>query len=181
MLIGLLSDTHIAFTDQPLPTQVKEAFQGVDLILHLGDVWVPAILDELEEVAPVLAARGDDDMDDDFGNDSRIEGRQVLHIDGVTVWGSHIKPRYGEIVSAHQTNSYVALFNRDRPQESDYEDLPDVVAFGHSHFAEIENYKGVLLVNPGSPTMPSYIPKLGTVGFLTIEDGKAEASLLQLE
>ena len=65
MLIGLLSDTHIAFADQPLPTQVKEAFQGVDLILHLGDVWIPAILDELEEVAPVLAARGDDDMDDD--------------------------------------------------------------------------------------------------------------------
>ena len=181
MLIGLLSDTHIAFASQILPPQVKVAFEGVDMILHLGDVWIPAILDELEEVAPVLVARGDDDMDEDFGNDSRMEGRQVLHIDGVTVWAMHVKPRYGAIVPPDQANSYVALFNRDRPQEPVSEELPDVVVFGHSHFAEIENYKGVLLVNPGSPTMPSYIPKLGTVGFLTIEDGKAEARLLQLE
>ncbi len=180
MLIGLLSDTHIASTDRALPPQVKEAFQGVDLILHLGDVWIPAVLDELEEVAPVLVARGDDDMDEDLGNDSRMEDRQVLHIDGVTVWGSHIKPRYGEIVHPKDTNSYHALFNRGRPHEVVGE-LPDVVAFGHSHFAEIEHYKGVLLVNPGSLTMPGYIPKLGTVGFLTIEDGKAEARLLQLE
>ena len=180
MLIGLLSDTHIASADQALPPQVKEAFQGVDLILHLGDVWIPAILDELEEVAPVLVARGDDDMDEDFGNDSRMEGRQVLHFDGVTVWAMHVKPRYGAIVHPKDTNSYHALFNRDRLHEA-AEELPDVVVFGHSHFAEIENYKGVLLVNPGSPTMPNYIPKLGTVGFLTIEDSRAEARLLQLE
>jgi putative phosphoesterase len=181
MLIGLLSDTHIAFESQLLPPQVKEAFKGVDLILHMGDVWIPAILDELEEVAPVLVARGDDDMDEDFGNDSRMERRQVLHIDGVTVWAVHVKPRYGAIVPPGESSSYAALFNRDRPREPASEELPDVVAFGHSHFAEIENYKGVLLVNPGSPTMPSYIPKLGTVGFLSVEDGKAEARLLQLE
>ncbi len=181
MLIGLVSDTHIAFSSQILPHQVKDAFQGVDMILHLGDVWIPAILDELEEVAPVLVARGDDDMDEDFGNDSRMEGRQVLHIDGVTVWAMHVKPRYGSIVPADQTNSYVSLFNRDRPTASVAEEFPDVVVFGHSHFAEIEHYKGVLLVNPGSPTMPSYLPKLGTVGFLTVEDGTAEARLLQLE
>jgi hypothetical protein len=181
MLIGLLSDTHIAFASQILPPQVKVAFQGVDMILHLGDVWIPAILDELEEVAPVLVARGDDDMDEDFGNDSRMEHRQVLHVDGVTIWGMHVKPRYGAIVPPDQASSYTALFNRDRPSEPSAEELPDVVVFGHSHFAEIEHYKGVLLVNPGSPTMPSYLPKLGTVGFLTIEDGSAEARLLQLE
>ena len=106
--------------------------------------------------------------------------RQVLYIDGVIVWGKHVKPRYGEIVHPRDTNSYHALFNRDHPHELAQE-LPDVVAFGHSHFAEIENYKGVLLINPGSPTMPNYTPKLGTVGFLTIEDGRAEARLLQLE
>jgi putative phosphoesterase len=179
MLIGLLSDTHIAFPSQPLPPEVLVAFKGVDLILHMGDVWIPSVLDALESVAPVLAARGDDDMDEDFGEDSRMKRTQVLEVEGITLWATHIKPRYGQIVPQEQTNSYSAIFGR-RPSD-DPVDPPDVVVFGHTHFAEIEEYKGVLLVNPGSPTMPSYIPKLGSVGLLTVKDGKVEARLVNLE
>ncbi len=180
MLIGLLSDTHIAFQSQILPPQVKEVFRGVDLILHMGDVWIPDILDELETVAPVLAARGDDDMDEDFGPDSRMEKRQVLHFDGIILWAMHIKPRYGLIAPNARRND--GILSRSRHLvEQETEDPPDVVAFGHSHFAEIEHYKGILLVNPGSPTMPSYLPKLGTVGLLEVSNGKAEARLVKLE
>ena len=180
MLIGLLSDTHLAFPSQPLPQQVLTAFKGVDLILHMGDVWIPSVLDTLESVAPVMAARGDDDMDEDFGEDSRMKKTQILSFEGITLWATHIKPRYGLIVPQEQSNSYTSIFNR-KPVNDDPPDPPDVVVFGHSHFAEIEQYKGVLLVNPGSPTMPSYIPKLGSVGFLTINDGKVEARLMNLE
>ncbi len=176
MLIGLLSDTHIAMVEQELPVQIMDAFRGVDLILHAGDIWIPWVLDELESVAPVLAARGDDDMEADIGDDTRIAKNQTLSVDGLTVWVQHIKPRYGLISPSEQ--SYSSLFNQQAPKT---EDPPDVVVFGHSHFAEIEHYKGVLLVNPGSPTMPSYIPKLGTVGLLTINSGQAEARLVQLE
>ncbi|HEY40423.1 MAG TPA: metallophosphoesterase family protein [Dehalococcoidia bacterium] len=180
MLIGLLSDTHLAFPSQPLPPQVLEAFKGVDLILHMGDVWIPSVLDTLESVAPVLAARGDDDMDEDFGEDSRMKKMQVLSLEGVTIWATHIKPRYGLIVPQEQNTIYSSIFSRQSVDDAP-SDPPDVVVFGHTHFAEIEEYKGVLLVNPGSPTMPSYIPKLGSVGFLTIKDGKAEARLVNLE
>ena len=146
----------------------------------LGDL--PDILDELETVAPVLAARGDDDMDEDFGTDSRMEKRQVLHFDGITLWAMHIKPRYGLIVPNALPNSYGGVFSRSPyVAEPALEDPPDVVAFGHSHFAEIEHYKGILLVNPGSPTMPSYLPKLGTVGLLSVNGGNAEARLVKLE
>jgi len=41
LLIGLLSDTHIALPSEALPPQVKGAFSGVDLILHAGDIWIP--------------------------------------------------------------------------------------------------------------------------------------------
>ena len=179
MLIGLLSDTHIAFPSQPLPPQVLTAFKGVDLILHMGDVWIPSVLDTLESVAPVLAARGDDDMDEDFGEDSRMKKMQILSLEGITLWATHIKPRYGQIIPQEQTNSYSAIFSQ-KPVD-DPVDPPDVVVFGHSHFAEIEEYKGVLLVNPGSPTMPSYIPKLGSVGLLTVKSGEVEARLVNLE
>ena len=180
MLIGLLSDTHIAWPDQGLPSQLFDALNGVDLILHAGDVWIPWVLDELESVAPVLVGRGDDDFDSDFGNDTRLAGRQTLHFDGITLWVQHIKPRYGLIYPQEQPFSYSSRFNNNNdPKEP--EDLPNIVVFGHTHHHEIENYKGVLLVNPGSPTLPTYIPKLGTIGLLTIEDGKAEARIVQLK
>jgi putative phosphoesterase len=176
MLIGLLSDTHIAWPEQTLPEQIMDVFQGVDLILHAGDIWIPWVLDQLEKVAPVLAARGDDDLESDIGDDKRLAKRQVLTVEGLTIWAQHIKPRYSLLRPPEQ--SYSSLFSQ---QVQEPEDPPDVVVFGHTHFAEIEDYKGVLLVNPGSPTLPTYIPKLGTVGLLTVESGKAEARLVQLE
>ncbi len=178
MLIGLLSDTHIAFTEQTLPTQIKDAFRGVDLILHAGDIWIPRVLDELESVAPVLAAWGDDDAEEDLGGDVRMMKEPTLLLEGVTIWVQHTKPRYGQINPNEKL--YSSPFSRQAPAQ-DPEDPPDVVVFGHTHFAEIENYKGVLLINPGSPTLPTYIPKLGTVGLLTVNSGQVEARLVQLE
>ncbi len=57
MLIGLISDTHIPWAVKELPPEVGEAFRGVDLILHAGDIYSHAVLDELERIAPVLAAK----------------------------------------------------------------------------------------------------------------------------
>jgi predicted phosphodiesterase len=59
MIVGLISDTHVPRDAEGLPPQVSRAFDEVDLILHGGDVYVSSILDELEAIAPVLAARGD--------------------------------------------------------------------------------------------------------------------------
>jgi len=47
MRIGLLSDTHIPEARSGLPPEVKKAFEGVDLILHAGDIYSLSVLDEL--------------------------------------------------------------------------------------------------------------------------------------
>jgi len=174
LLIGLLSDTHISYPSQTLPPQIKDALSGVDLILHAGDIWIPSVLDELESIAPVKAAWGDDDLEEDLGGDSRMMKGHSLLLDGVTLWLAHVKPRYG-LINPNQ-KSY---FSRPGPQYTG--DLPDVVVFGHTHVAAIEHYKDVLLVNPGSPTFPKYEVKLGTVGLLTISSGEVEARIVQLE
>ncbi len=174
MLIGLLSDTHIGSSSETLPPQIKAAFRGVDLLLHAGDIWIPSVLDELESIAQVTAAWGDDDMQADLGGDSRMMKGHTLLLDGVTLWLTHIKPRYTLI------NPIEGLYS-SRPSGGAPEDPPDVVVFGHTHFATIEDYKGVLLVNPGSATLPSYVPKLGTVALLTISSGNVEARIVQLE
>ena len=174
LLIGLLSDTHIAFPYEALPPQVKDVFRGVDLILHAGDIWISKVLDELEAIAPVKAAWGDDDMDADLGGDARMMAGHILQLDGIKLWLTHIKPSYGRISPEGQSYPF-----KLKPQEP--VDTPDIVIFGHTHFANVENYKDVLLVNPGSVTFPSYVPKLGTVGLLTLNPGKIDIRIVQLE
>ena len=168
LLIGLISDTHIAFPNEKLPTQVVDAFRGVDLILHAGDIWIPSVLDELETAAPIKAAWGDDDLKVDLGHDGRMMKERSIRLDGVNIWVTHEKPRY-------------ALLNPEAEQQVQHREAPpDVVVFGHTHYATIETYRDILLVNPGSATVPNYVPKLGTIAMLTIEDGKAEARIVRL-
>ena len=174
LLIGLLSDTHIGLPSHTLPPQIKDAFGGVDLILHAGDIWIPSVLDELECVAPVMAAWGDDDMEVDLGDDSRMLKEHSLLFEGVTLWLTHIKPRYSLISPQKEL-----FFSRSGGE--DPEDPPDIVVFGHTHLATIEHYKNVLLVNPGSATFPNYEQKLGTVVLLTVNAGEVETRIVQLE
>jgi uncharacterized protein len=71
MRIGLLTDTHLPSTIRDLWNEVRTAFAGVDLILHGGDIVTPRVLDWLAEIAPTLAARGNNDSGWD---DPRVNG-----------------------------------------------------------------------------------------------------------
>lgn len=157
MLIGLLSDTHIPDAVLKLPPQIWEVFQGVDLILHAGDIFVPSVLDELESIAPILAARGDSEYLE-TRNDGRVKNKQTLTIDGVTIWLIH--------------DSWEGQVFQDP--------LPHVLVTGHTHAPMIRNHGDILLVSPGSPTYPNYKCQLGTVGLLTISSGEAEARIIGL-
>jgi len=169
MLIGLLSDTHIRapgyraslsqLSANALPPQIKEAFHGVDLILHAGDIYTMPILDELECIAPVLAAEGDDDPFE-IMNDKRVKWKHVITVEGVTIWLAH----------EYEAWSW-----------DEHEQPPDVIVFGHTHQAALENHKGIIRINPGSPTFPRYKYELGTIGLLTVNSGKAEAQIIQLQ
>jgi len=168
MIIGLISDTHVrvpgtraalsSLTAEELPKQVLDAFQGVDLILHAGDVYSLPILDELETVAPVMVAEGDDDPFE-IVNDRRAKHEHFLTVEGVTIWMSH----YG-------------LWSPNNGHE-----MPDVAVYGHSHSKKVEQKNGTLWVNPGSPTFPHYQHIAGTVAILTVENGQHELNVIQLE
>jgi len=170
--IGLLSDTHIMAEE--LPHQLEQVFSGVDLILHAGDILYPRVLDELEGIAPVLAARGDEDSD--RLSDPRITENHLLALGGLSLWLIHRLPwgvlrdlAYGDEAEA------IERIARECPVR------PDIVVYGDTHRAEIRKTHGVLFVNPGSPTLPGYRIEMGTVALLTIASGEAEAHLVQLE
>src|SRR5206468_11123058 len=54
--IGVISDTHGL-----VRPEVRPAFDGVDLILHAGDVGNAEVLKELASIARVIAVRGNND------------------------------------------------------------------------------------------------------------------------
>ncbi len=173
VLIGLLSDTHVPDHAQKLPDKLKDVFRGVDLILHGGDIYVPRVLDELEKIAPVRAAWGDDDLKTDLGTDTRMTTERTLVLEGVTIWLVHVRPSYQIICPEAEDNPSPAMVEASRNH-------PAVVISGHLHRASVERYKDVLLVNPGSATFPDYVSKPGTVALLSINSGKVEAKVIQL-
>ncbi len=169
MRIGLISDTHIPEVVNELPSQIAEAFRGVDLILHAGDIYIPSVLDDLSRIAPVLAARGDDDYGDTL-KDKRVKDKHILKLKGQTLWLVHERP------CASQWSQSTL------PPGQDKYDIPDIVVFGHEHrtSVSVQLLGHVLFVNPGSPTFLNYRRGLGTVGILNIDSDEAHVSILQL-
>jgi len=161
MRIGLITDTHIPMVAKELPSEIAEVFQGVDLILHAGDIYELHVLDELERIAPVLAALGDDD-DWNLTDDKRVEMKHVLKVEGKTLWLVHERP-------------YVFLLTQQQKEEP-----PDIVVYGHSHAAQVQQKNGVLFIGSGSPTFLNYVRGPGTVAILDIDSKGAEANILKL-
>jgi len=168
MRIGLISDTHIAWENKGLPPQVAASFRGVDLIFHAGDIYAHAVLDELEHIAPVLAALGDDDYP---GPDPRVKERHILVFEGLTLWLVHERP-YVLTPLAEQAD----LTSSEREKSK----KPDIIVFGHEHRVVIERTGGVLYINSGSPTLLNYQRGPGTVGILELNAGKADVHIIQL-
>ena len=168
MRVGLVADTHIIDVNEALPSGIADAFRGVDLILHAGDIYIPSVLDELQRIAPVLAAGGDDDYGDMLA-DHRVKQKHILKLHRQTLWLVHRRPR----------SLSVSGSRRQSLGQVDY-DAPNIVVFGHEHRAVTEYRGNTLFINPGSPTFPSYQRRLGTVGILDIDTSKAQAHILEL-
>lgn len=169
MHIGLISDTHIPFDAEKLPEQLARVFHDVDLILHAGDVYAPSVLAELEAIAPLLVARGDDDNGDVFA-DERMKREHIFTVEGVTIWLFH----------EYRKMSLVANGTWYKLSGEKFQKKPDVIVYGHTHRPALLTSGPVLTVTPGSATFPNYISETGTAGLLTVESGRAEAQIIQL-
>ncbi|MEE8347860.1 MAG: metallophosphoesterase family protein [Dehalococcoidia bacterium] len=210
MRIGLISDTHIPTAGRDPSTglpgragraglwpQVYDALRGVDLIMHAGDLYDLVVLDWLEALAPVMAVSGNGDWGGwqrtEPPTDPRLRESRVLTVDAPST-GSLA----GEAGQAPSTgtghNLRIGLVHDlplpESPPQRTLEGLMrhyfggpvDVIVRGSTHVAGIATLKGVLIVNPGSPTFPNHQGlRLGTVGYLDIEDGRVRPSILQLD
>ena len=169
MLIGLISDTHIPEAGPDLPEEVFEAFRGVDLILHAGDMHVIGVLDILERIAPVLAARGNGDHPVRLNpnrpgvpDDPRVKEAHIIMLEGFTLGLTHTFPTPGEVPWERVTGAIQRVFGQD----------VDIVVCGDTHVELVFQEEGPLLVNPGSPTLPhNRVEMLGTVALMELSRG----------
>ncbi|MFN0145260.1 MAG: YfcE family phosphodiesterase [Dehalococcoidia bacterium] len=174
--IGLISDTHIPEARDELWPQVFDVFRDVDCILHAGDIHDLVVIDQLHDIAPVFAARGNGE-DGSGGrpiqpDHPRLRESWLLDLAGLKVGLTHDVPipEYPPHLTLERAMS--RYFGRT--------DL-DVLIYGDTHVEAIDTFNGTLCVNPGSPTYPHNLnTQLGTVGFLEISGGKAEATVWQL-
>ena len=151
MIVGVVSDTHGLLRPQVLPL-----LEGVEAILHLGDVGDPEILGRLAAIAPVTAIRGNIDT---HGPCAMLPETEVVTLAGRDFYLLH---------DVHQLDL--------EPASAGFA----AVLFGHSHKPEIRHARGVLYFNPGS-CGPRRFQLPITCGRVTIQpNGQIKAEILDL-
>ena len=160
--LGVLADTHIPDRVPELNPKVIQIFRqvGVAAILHAGDVSVPHVLAELEQVAPVYAVRGNRDIFYLRNLPLRVQ----LDINGVSIGMAH---GHGTFTRYMIDKIHRSIYGRldEKYLQRMLQTFPDVdvIVFGHLHVPYNLHLDGKLLFNPGSPgfpwprSFPSYI------------------------
>ena len=147
----MISDTHGL-----LRPEAVAVLRGSDFIIHAGDIDEPAILEELSELAPVTAVRGNVDR----GPWARkLPTSAVLEVGGVSIYVIH------------------NLLELDlKPEAAGFA----AVISGHTHVPKQENKNGVLYFNPGSAG-PRRFQLPVSVGRLEVQDAKVTGELVELK
>lgn len=164
VLIGIISDTHIPSRAKVLPKKIRDIFKGVDLIIHAGDIENFKTLRELEKIAPVFAVEGNTDF---------VEVKEKLPE------GLLLKIYDWKIGIVHSPFPFWLGSHFNWIQEKVAKELVkkqnlDILIFGHTHrtllkelnykpvaslpviVSQLSEGKKILLINPGSPTVPLF-------------------------
>jgi uncharacterized protein len=148
--IGVISDTHGL-----LRPEACRALDGVERILHAGDIGDATILDALSRIAPVTAVVGNND----HGPWTRtLPTTASIRIGTVGVIVTHI----------------LAALAIDPGAEG-----ARVVVYGHSHRPENVTRDGVLYFNPGSAG-PRRFKLPVTVGILEVRGRRVSSEIVPL-
>jgi len=181
MRIGIISDTH----DRVSPPQmeaIKEAFCGVDMIFHCGDIYSTYLLDQFEKIAPLKAALGNGDF---IRRDERVKLTHDLVLEGYSIHLTHYFP-FDEMehllseVKRPRDNVSPKFDAMLTHHLSLIQDPPDIIIFGHTHRALVYRNDDVVIINPGSPTVPLQRHWRGSVVLLNLEPGKISPSIVRI-
>jgi putative phosphoesterase len=156
-IVGVISDTH-GLVDPKIST----LFEGVDHILHAGDLGNLQVYHELQKLAPVTAISGNIDE----GNlPSGFEPQTTVDLYGVRIFMIHILGNPHRL-TAEMQNQIGTI-------------QPSVLVFGHSHQPFLQTIGSILFFNPGSAGPKRFsLPRC--LGLLEIEKGQTQGKIIEL-
>jgi hypothetical protein len=130
------------------------------MILHAGDLVSQDVLDQLEDIAPTRCVLGN--MDSYYNLD-------LPKNDIIKVFGHRIGLNHGEVYPRGDTMQlkYIAM-------ELDV----DILITGHTHWAFIKEFDDIILLNPGSPTVPRMSDP--SVMMLDVDDDQFESRIIKI-
>lgn len=148
MLIAVVSDTHRM---QTYIKKVKEMIKEADILIHLGDN-----VDDAEEISSsfkgeVCIVRGNCDFSVKYPKEN------ILRVEDKTIFITH-----GHCYNVK--SSLTNIFYKGK------EAMADIVLFGHTHAGIVLEEEGIILMNPGSVSLPRNGRR--TIGFIEVEKGK---------
>jgi putative phosphoesterase len=162
-IIGLISDTHVPARAKETPREVFKIFENADFIVHAGDLVELSVIDELEQLAPVLAVSGNMDGPEIRGKLPKMNSFKIFN------WKIGVMHNPG------------ALFGMTKMREIARTNGFAVLVYGHTHSSNVKWEGNRLFINPGSPTNPAP-PFIGkpTVGLLRVTDKKVVPEIIQI-
>lgn len=163
-VVGLISDTHIPAHAKKVPQQVHKVFEEADLIIHAGDLTTIEVVEQLSEIAKVIAVHGNMDS-----KQVRLKFPSFASVD-ICGW---------KIGVVHNAG---ALFGKMRARSLAKKHGFNVLVYGHTHHAKFYWEGDILYINPGSPTfpLPPFFTK-PTVALLKLNRKKIEPRIVRLK
>jgi putative phosphoesterase len=167
--LGIVSDTHLPDRCLALPAALAEVFEGVDLVLHAGDVGALTVIDELSRIAPVVAVHGNDEPRP--GTQEHLPPSQVLAVAGTRILlvHGHHRDKETEMASRRQ--------DRWEPKIRQWAGRAAacgarVIVHGHTHIACAVEVDDSLVFNPGAIAPGAYHTRMirQSVGLLYVRD-----------
>ncbi|MCE1253672.1 MAG: metallophosphatase family protein [Anaerolineae bacterium] len=172
VLVGVVADTHYpdrvnALHPQLLPV-LKSA--GVQLILHAGDICTTYPLEKLNEIAPVIAVRGNRDWAFSkslpLARKMEIAGHQVAMVHGHGRWSHYLINKVKMLLQGYNLDIFVPAITEPAPDA-------EIIVFGHTHRAVNFWYnQRQLLFNPGPCSLVARPAKHPSIGLLRFEKNR---------
>ncbi|AJE04885.1 metallophosphoesterase family protein [Geobacter pickeringii] len=153
MKLVILSDTH---GNQPLALAIIDAHGDADHIVHLGDEIDDACFLEDATGRDIVKVSGNCDCSFDSPRET------LLDLEGHTVLITH-----GDLYNVK--TGMERLKKRARAEKA------DIVLYGHTHLAAIDELDGILYVNPGC--LKKGCEQL-SYAVLTLENGSVSAKII---
>ena len=157
--ILVVSDSH--GSDTGIRQAIKQEGEDIDVLVHCGDMG--------------------HDIKASLGLDYRFD------IYSVTGNCDYLLPQIPEVSFKLGYFNFLVIhghlldvkYSNDRIIAYAKENYADIVLFGHSHIPEIEERFGVLLVNPGSISLPRQFSRNKTYAVVTITDDSLPKAVIR--